>query len=103
MAEQGLVARRKRRRRGTTKPDRSARKAPDGLRRRLAQARGRKALSWPQRMELDLEYVQAESFWLDLMTWSRGLWCSRDRAWIVTREMIRSVRRDPEAVEGFLC
>jgi transposase InsO family protein len=33
MAEQGLVARRKRRRRGTTKPDKSARKAPDGLRR----------------------------------------------------------------------
>ena len=33
MAEQGLMARRKRRRRGTTKPDKSARKAPDGLRR----------------------------------------------------------------------
>src|SRR3954447_2347717 len=33
MAEQGLVARRTRRRRGTTKPDKSARKAPEGLRR----------------------------------------------------------------------
>ncbi len=33
MREQGLVARRKRRRRGTTKPDRSARKSPDLLRR----------------------------------------------------------------------
>jgi putative transposase len=33
MAEQGLVARRKHRRRGTTKPDKSARKAPDLLRR----------------------------------------------------------------------
>ena len=33
MAEQGLVARRKRRRRGLTKADVSARKAPDGLRR----------------------------------------------------------------------
>ena len=33
MAEQGLVARRTRRRRGTTRPDKSARKAPDGLRR----------------------------------------------------------------------
>jgi transposase InsO family protein len=33
MAEQGLVARRKRRRRGSTKPDKSARKAPDTLRR----------------------------------------------------------------------
>jgi putative transposase len=33
MAEQGLAARRTRRRRGTTKPDKSARKAPDGLRR----------------------------------------------------------------------
>jgi putative transposase len=33
MAEQGLVARRKRRRRGTTRPDKSARKAPDLLKR----------------------------------------------------------------------
>jgi len=33
MAEQALVARRTRRRRGTTRPDKSARKAPDGLRR----------------------------------------------------------------------
>jgi putative transposase len=33
MAEQWLVARRKRRRHGTTKPDKSARKAPDRLRR----------------------------------------------------------------------
>ncbi|HUO41187.1 MAG TPA: IS3 family transposase [Mycobacterium sp.] len=33
MAEQGLVARRKRRRHGTTKPDKLARKAPDLLRR----------------------------------------------------------------------
>ena len=33
MREQGLVARRTRRRRGTTKPDRSARKSPDLLRR----------------------------------------------------------------------
>jgi putative transposase len=33
MAEQGLVARRKRKRRGTTRADKSARKAPDGLRR----------------------------------------------------------------------
>ena len=33
MAEQGLVARRTRRRRGSTRPDKSARKAPDGLRR----------------------------------------------------------------------
>jgi putative transposase len=33
MAEQGLVARHTRRRRGTTRPDKSARKAPDGLRR----------------------------------------------------------------------
>jgi putative transposase len=36
MAEQGLVARRTRRRRGTTRPDKSARKAPDGLRRNFA-------------------------------------------------------------------
>jgi hypothetical protein len=33
MAEQGLVARRKRKRHGSTRPDKSARKAPDGLRR----------------------------------------------------------------------
>jgi transposase InsO family protein len=31
MAEQGLIARRKRRRRGSTRPDRSARKAPDAV------------------------------------------------------------------------
>jgi putative transposase len=36
MREQDLVARRKRRRRGSTKPDRSARKAPDLLRRDFA-------------------------------------------------------------------
>jgi putative transposase len=36
MAEQGLVARSTRRRRGTTRPDKSARKAPDGLRRNFA-------------------------------------------------------------------
>jgi putative transposase len=36
MAEQGLIARRKRRRHGTTKPDKSARKAPDRLRRDFA-------------------------------------------------------------------
>jgi len=36
MAEQGLVARRKRRRRSLTKPDRSARKAPDLLGRDFA-------------------------------------------------------------------
>jgi putative transposase len=33
MAEQGLLARQKRRRRSTTRPDRSARKAPDALKR----------------------------------------------------------------------
>jgi putative transposase len=33
MAEQGMVARRKRRRRGTTRPDKSARKAPDLVKR----------------------------------------------------------------------
>ena len=33
MAEQGLMARHTRKRRGTTKPDKSARKAPEGLRR----------------------------------------------------------------------
>jgi putative transposase len=36
MAEQDLVARRKRTRRGTTRPDKSARKAPDGLHRDFA-------------------------------------------------------------------
>jgi transposase InsO family protein len=36
MAEQGLAARRKRRRRGTTRPDQSARKAPDLLKRNFA-------------------------------------------------------------------
>jgi len=36
LAEQGLVARRKRRRRSTTRPDKSARKAPDRLERHFA-------------------------------------------------------------------
>ncbi|MGH3466881.1 MAG: IS3 family transposase [Thermocrispum sp.] len=36
MAEQGLVARRKRKRRGSTRPDKSARKAPDLLKRNFA-------------------------------------------------------------------
>lgn len=36
MAEQGLVARRTRKRRGTTRPDKSARKAPDLLQRHFA-------------------------------------------------------------------
>jgi putative transposase len=36
MAEQGLVARRKRRRRGSTRPDRRARKAPDVVRREFS-------------------------------------------------------------------
>jgi transposase InsO family protein len=36
MAEQGLAARRKRKRRSTTRPDKSARKAPDLLKRNFA-------------------------------------------------------------------
>jgi transposase InsO family protein len=48
MVEQGLVARRKRRRRGTTKPDKSARKAPDGLLRDFSPpAHGHGHRDWP--------------------------------------------------------
>lgn len=32
----------------------------------LAQVRGRNALDWPTRLELDVEYVQGRSWWLDL-------------------------------------
>lgn len=32
----------------------------------LAQVRGRNALSWSERIDLDLEYVQRRSLWLDL-------------------------------------
>jgi len=32
----------------------------------LAQVRGRNALSWAERIDLDLEYVARRSFWLDL-------------------------------------
>ncbi len=31
-----------------------------------AQVRGRNALSWPERIELDLEYIEKMSFWFDL-------------------------------------
>ena len=41
MAEQDLVARRKHRRRSTTRPDRSARKAPDALGRDFSPPSGR--------------------------------------------------------------
>jgi putative transposase len=43
MREQGLVARRTHRRRGSTKPDKSARKAPDLLRRDFTRRHGRKS------------------------------------------------------------
>lgn len=32
----------------------------------LAQVRGRNRLSWPERIELDLEYVEHQSLWFDL-------------------------------------
>ncbi len=32
----------------------------------LAQVKGRNALTWPEKIELDLEYIQRMSFWLDL-------------------------------------
>ncbi len=32
----------------------------------LAQIRGRNTLSWPQRIEFDIEYVQTQSLWLDI-------------------------------------
>jgi lipopolysaccharide/colanic/teichoic acid biosynthesis glycosyltransferase len=32
----------------------------------LAQVRGRNSISWPERIEIDLEYVQRQSPWLDL-------------------------------------
>lgn len=32
----------------------------------LAQVSGRNALSWPERLELDVEYVERRSLWLDL-------------------------------------
>lgn len=32
----------------------------------LAQVRGRNRLTWPQRIEIDLDYVERQSVWLDL-------------------------------------
>lgn len=32
----------------------------------LAQVNGRKEISWPERIELDVEYVENVSFWLDI-------------------------------------
>jgi lipopolysaccharide/colanic/teichoic acid biosynthesis glycosyltransferase len=37
----------------------------------LAQVSGRNALSWPERIELDLEYVQRQSAWLDVLILAR--------------------------------
>jgi sugar transferase EpsL len=40
----------------------------------LAQVRGRNAISWAERIEMDLEYVRHQSPWLDLriMAWTVG-------------------------------
>jgi lipopolysaccharide/colanic/teichoic acid biosynthesis glycosyltransferase len=40
----------------------------------LAQVRGRNALSWPERIEIDLEYVERRSFWFDLSIILRTPW-----------------------------
>jgi lipopolysaccharide/colanic/teichoic acid biosynthesis glycosyltransferase len=32
----------------------------------LAQLRGRNSIEWPERIELDLQYIQKQSLWLDL-------------------------------------
>ena len=40
----------------------------------LAQVRGRNALSWPERIEIDLEYVNRRSFWFDFAIILRTPW-----------------------------
>ena len=39
-----------------------------------AQVNGRNALTWGQKFELDLWYVDHESFWLDLRILSKTVW-----------------------------
>lgn len=39
----------------------------------LAQVRGRNLLSWPERIEIDLEYVHRQSLWLDLRIMAASL------------------------------
>ena len=38
----------------------------------LAQVNGRNAISWKEKFEYDVEYVERQSFWLDL----KILWCT---------------------------
>ena len=46
----------------------------------LAGVRGRNALSWEQRIELDVEYVKGWSIWLDASVVLRTFWV------LITRE-----------------
>jgi len=38
----------------------------------LAQIRGRNGISWPERIEYDLKYIEAQSLWLDLRILAGG-------------------------------
>ncbi len=40
----------------------------------LAQVNGRNAISWEERFELDVQYVDSASFWLDLSILIRTVW-----------------------------
>lgn len=57
----------------------------------LAQVKGRNSLSWDERLELDVQYVERQSFWLDLN--------------ILVQTVLKVLRRDgvivvPGAVQG---
>lgn len=43
-----------------------------------AQVNGRNAVSWDQKFELDIWYVEHQSFWLDMRILLRTFWCILD-------------------------
>lgn len=51
----------------------------------LAQVSGRNTLSWPERIELDIEYIDNYSFWLDLQIIARTFFMLGDSAGIYGR------------------
>ena len=63
-----------------------------------AQVNGRNALQWDEKFELDVWYVEHQSFWLDLRILWRTLWCVLDGEGItqqghVTAERFRGAGR----------
>jgi lipopolysaccharide/colanic/teichoic acid biosynthesis glycosyltransferase len=58
----------------------------------LAQISGRNAISWERRKALDLEYVQRQSIWLDLVILARTVPCALRRKNLSTSDSIPAGR-----------